>query len=221
MNDLDPHLVSLVAPTSVEAEQYRTLRNAVERVAGDGPYVVAVSSPGVGDGKTITAINLAGALAQAEQRDVLLLDADFRASPLAKRLGLPEQRGLAGVLVSEDPLESVVVASLPFNLAVVPAGAATRSPYEMLSSARLRELIEEARRRYDFIVVDTPPLVAVSDCCLIAELVDGFIVVVAAHRTRRADIDEALRIVDPAKVLGFVLNNADRPLLGHSDRRYA
>lgn len=217
MSDLDPHLVSLVAPASVEAEQYRKLRNAVERVAKDGQaYVVAVSSPGAGDGKTITAVNLAGALAQSEKRSVLLLDADFRASSLAKRLGWSERRGLADAIDSEDPLESVVVTSLPFNLAAVPAGSTTRSPYELLSSPRLRELIEAARRRYDFIVVDTPPLVSVSDCRLIAELVDGFVLVVAAHRTPRGPVEEALRIIDPAKVIGFVLNDADTPLLGYA-----
>jgi len=217
MSNLDPHLVSLVAPTSVEAEQYRTLRNAVERVAKDKQaYVIAVSSPGTGDGKTITAINLAGALAQSETKRILLLDADFRASVLAKRLGLSQQRGLAEAIVSEDPLDTVVVTSLPFNLAVVPAGCATRSPYEMLCSPRFRELIGEARRRYDFIVVDTPPIVSVSDCRLIAELVDGFVLVVAARRTTRAAIEEALRIVDPGKVLGFVLNDTDASLFGRA-----
>ncbi len=217
MSNLDPHLVSLVAPTSVEAEQYRKLRNAVERVAKDKqPYVIAVSSPGAGDGKTITAINLAGALAQSETKRVLLLDADFRASLLTERLGLPQQRGLADAIVSEDPLDGVVVTSLPFNLAVVPAGSATRSPYEMLCTPRFRELIEEARRRYDFIVVDTPPIVSVSDCRLIAELVDGFVLVVAAHRTPRGAVEEALRIIDPGKVLGFVLNNADTSLFGRA-----
>lgn len=216
MSDLDPHLVSLVAPTSPEAEQYRKLRNAVEQVATAGqPYVVAVSSAGAGDGKTITAINLAGALAQSENRKVLLLDADFRASSVAKKLGLPPQRGLADVIVSDATLDSVVVKSLPFNLAVVLAGSVAGSPYEMLSSPRFRQLLEDSRRRYDFIVVDTAPLVSVSDCRLIGELVDGFVLVVAAHRTPRGPIEEALSTIDPAKVIGFVFNNADTRLMNY------
>jgi capsular exopolysaccharide synthesis family protein len=214
--DLDPHLVSLTAPSSVEAEQYRKLRNTIEHVAKPGQsYVVAVSSPGAGDGKTITAINLAGAFAQAENRRVLLLDADFRASSLAKRLGWEQRGGLAEALSSGQPLNEIVVNSLPFGLAVALAGAAKRSPYEMLSSPRFRELVAEARRQYDFVVVDTPPLVSVSDSRLIVELVDGIVLVVAAHRTSRAPLEEALRNIDPAKIVGFVLNNADTPILGY------
>jgi len=78
-----------------------------------------------------------------------------------------------------------------------------------------RRWLYEARRRYDFIVIDTPPLVLVSDCRIIADLVDGIVLVVSAHRTPRGPLEEALRIIDPAKVLGFVLNNADVPLFGY------
>ncbi len=217
MSELDPHLVSLVDPVCPEAEQYRKLRNAVEHVATPGkPYVVAVSSAGAGDGKTLTAINLAGALAQSENRKVLLLDADLRASTVAQKLGVQPGRGLADMLVAEVKLDSVLLNSLPFGLEVVLAGSASGSPYEMLSSPRFGALLDEARRRYDFIVVDTAPLVSVSDCRLIAELVDGFVLVVAAHRTPRGPIEEALRTIDPAKIIGFVFNNADTPVLGYT-----
>jgi capsular exopolysaccharide synthesis family protein len=216
MSELDPRLVSLVAPGSVEAEQYRKLRNAVEHVAKAGEaYVVAISSPVAGDGKTVTAINLAGSLAQAEGRRVLLIDADFRASPLQRRLDLSAQLGLADAIVSGASLRDVRVIAQSFNLAVVLAGSADSSPYEMLSSPRFRELIAEARHDYDFVVIDTPPLLSVSDCRLIADLVDSFVLVVAAHRTPRGPVEEALRVLDRAKILGFVLNAADTPVLGY------
>jgi Mrp family chromosome partitioning ATPase len=85
----------------------------------------------------------------------------------------------------------------------------------MLSSPRFRELMAEARRDYDFVVVDTPPLLSVSDTRLIAELVDGFVLVVAAHRTHRGPVEEALRVIDRAKIIGFVLNGVDTPVLGY------
>ena len=208
VNDIDAHLVSLVAPTSAAAEDYRTLRAAVERLARDRPcQVVAVSSPGAQEGKTLTAINLAATLAQVEKRRVLLLDVDLRTAALAQYLGLARQPGFVDIIHSQASLDSVVTWVRP-NLGVVAAGTTTDAPYEVLSAPRLREAIDEARRSYDFVVLDTPPIVSVADCRSIADFVDGFIVVVAAHRTQRAAIDAALRRIDPAKLLGLVLNQA-------------
>jgi Mrp family chromosome partitioning ATPase len=84
-----------------------------------------------------------------------------------------------------------------------------RSPYELLKSARLGELLDEVRRRFDYVIVDTPPLTAVQDCRLIARWVDGFLIVVAAHRTPRRLVEEALTVVERAKILGYVFNGDD------------
>ncbi len=89
------------------------------------------------------------------------------------------------------------------------------NPYELLQSPRLGELLEEARRSYDYVVIDTPPLVSIPDCRAIARCVDGFLVIVAAHRTPRKLVEEALTVVDPAKVIGIVFNCDDRPLAGY------
>jgi Mrp family chromosome partitioning ATPase len=98
----------------------------------------------------------------------------------------------------------------PFNLSVIAAGHAPLSPYEVLKSPRLGELFEEARRQYDYIVVDTPPLTPVQDCRVIGRWVDGFLLVVTAHRTPRRLLEDALTTLDPSKVLGLVFNQADR-----------
>jgi capsular exopolysaccharide synthesis family protein len=213
---LEEHLVSLLAPTSFEAEQYRALRYLIEQLnKSTALSVVAVSSPGVADGKTTTTINLAGALAQAPDARVLLVDADLRAANLARRLGLDghARPGLVDAILDRNlSLEAVADRRPDLNLTVVLAGRLPSAPYEVLKSPRLGELLAEARTRYDYIVLDTPPLVSVPDCRVIGRWVDGFLVVVAAHRTPRRLIEEALNVTEPAKVLGLVFNGDDRHL---------
>ncbi len=219
-DSVDDHLVSLVAPATFEAEQYRALRHVVEQLHKDHDLrVVAVSSPGVGDGKSTTAINLAGALSQARDARVLLVDADLRRPAVTSllALGASDSPGLVNAIL--DPtlsLEKVARPRSPFNLSVIQAGQAPPSPYEVLKSPRLGELLDEARRRYDYIVVDAPPLCTVQDCRVIAHWVDGFLLVVAAHHTPRRLVEEALHVVERGKMLGFIFNGDDNPPSGLS-----
>jgi capsular exopolysaccharide synthesis family protein len=212
---LDERLVSLLAPSSVAAEQYRGLRHVVEE---SHKHVVAITSPTPGDGKTTTAINLAGALAQAPETRVLLAETDLRLPRVGERLGLDGShvRGLADAIADDGLTLPDVVQHLPrFNLSVLPAGRSPASAYETLKSPRLEELLEEARRHYDHIVLDTPPIVPVPDCRLIARVADAFVVVVAAHRTPRQLLEESLVAIDLAKILGLVFNGDDHMRRGY------
>jgi capsular exopolysaccharide synthesis family protein len=219
--EVDEHLVSLITPDTFEADQYRVLRHTVEqrrRTAGLG--IIAVTSAGQGDGKTTTAINLAGALAQDRASRVLLIDCDLRSSAMARRLGLAEGRGLVQAIV--DPMLALddAIRHLPrFNLDVMAAGFETASPYELLKSPRLGDLFEAARRRYDYVVVDTPPLVPFPDCRVLAKVVDGFLIVVSAHRTPRRLIDEALDVLPKEAIVGLVFNG-DNQALSRSYQSY-
>jgi capsular exopolysaccharide synthesis family protein len=217
--EISEQIVSLLAPDSFEADQYRTLRHSVElRRKESGLHVLAVTSAGPGDGKTTTTLNLAGALAQGPGARVLVIDADLRRPSVAGYLGLGalSSPGLADALV--DPAYDVRRTTRRvdgFNLSVLPAGAPQRAPYELLNSPRLEELLREARDLYDFVLVDTPPLVPLPDCRLIGKWVDGFLVVVGAHKTPRRLLAEALHLLDPAKVIGVVFNGDDRPTFGY------
>ena len=215
-NGLEEHLVSLLAPTSFEAEQYRALRHLIEQLhKSTGLVVVAVSSPTVADGKTTTSINLAGALAQAPDARVLLIDADLRGAALGPRLGLEEGGGpgfVEAILDANLPLAAVVQARPQLKLSVLPAGRFPSAPYEVLMSPRVGELLAEARRQYDYVILDTPPLVSVPDCRVIEKWVDGLLIVVTAHRTARKLVEEALNVTDRAKVVGLVFNGDDRHL---------
>ena len=217
--NLDPHLVSLIAPASFEAEYYRVLRSRIEARRQEGPLqIIAVTSPGVGEGKTTTTINLAGALAQSREARVLLVDADLRRPSVGVQLGLDVSRtaGLADAIGDKErSLESVILRRLPLNLGILTAGTPPAAPYEALTSPRLGTLFEEARRSFDFIVVDTPPLIPVPDCRLLTRWVDGILMVVAAHRTPRKVVEEGLNLLDGDKVLGLVFNGERRPPSGY------
>jgi capsular exopolysaccharide synthesis family protein len=216
---IDEHLVSLLTPSSFAAEQYRVLRHLIEQMHRDaGLRVLAVTSPAVADGKTTTSINLAGCLAQAPDARVLLVDADVRRGALADHLGLgdPDAAGLTdSILDSGIVLADVTRHLSAFNLWVLTAGRSPSAPYEVLQSPRLGELLAQARRQYDYVVLDTPPLIPVPDSRVIANWVDGFLMVVAAHKTPRRLVEEALDAMDPAKTLGLVFNGDDRPLSGY------
>ncbi len=222
--EVESHLVSLVSPSGLEAEQYRALRHVVEqRHKSQELTVIAISSPGVGDGKTTTAINLAGALAQGSDASVLLVEADLRRPSIGHVLGFDGSRTLGLVDAILDPglgLASIVQPRPPFNLSVVLAGQIPPSPYEVLKSPRLGALLEEAREQYDFIVMDTPPLALVQDCRVVARWVDGMVVVVAAHQTPRALLESALEVVDPTKLIGLVFNGFDNIGPGRHGRYY-
>ena len=211
---LDEHLVSFVAPTSFEADQYRTLRHVVERLRKDSDIgVLAVTSPGPGEGKTLTTLNLAGALAQAQDARVLVLDADFRRPAVARYLGLANIGAPGLVDLIADPRRELAEAVRDLdsgNLSVVPAGAVQQGFYELLTSPRLGAVIGEARRQYDYVLVDTPPVVALPDCRLLAKWIDGFLVLVTTDKTPRKQLAETLNLLDPEKVIGLIFNGVRR-----------
>ena len=221
---LDPHLVALTSPGSFAAEQYQGLRLTIERLRRGRPLqVIAVTSPAAGEGKTLTAINLAGALARGgDGARVLLIDADLRRPAVARQLSIDESaRGLTEVVESADAtIESVTQKLKPYNLSVIPAGTRNGAVHHILRSPRLDVVLAEARQRYDFVVLDTPPLLPVFDSALLANAVDGVLMVVAANQTPRKLLGEALNMLDPAKVLGIVFNRDAKPMFGYYDAYY-
>jgi protein-tyrosine kinase len=221
---LDTHLVSLTAPASFAAEQYQGLRLTIERLARSRDMkVIAISSPAAGDGKTVTAINLAGALARGGDERVLLIDADLRRPSVARQLALTDAHtGLADALANSGTAVADVVKTLPKfnNLDVIPAGTLRSGISQILRSPRLDAFIQEARQRYAYIVLDTPPLLPVFDSALLAKSVDGVLMVVSANQTPRKLLGEALNMLDASKVLGIVFNRDERPLFGYYDAYY-
>jgi capsular exopolysaccharide synthesis family protein len=216
---IDEHLVTLVKRSSPEAEQYNSLRYAIERARGGnaGAHVLAVTSPIVGDGKTTTAVNLAGVLAHRPEARVILIDSDLRCPAVGRALGLPaDDAGFVDVMLDPDlPLTRVAKRLDRFNLSVLTRGRATEDPFELLRTPRAAAVIEAARRHYEYIVLDTSPLLLVPDTRILEGIVDGYLLVVAAHRTPRRLVEDALNLMPPAKLLGLVFNGADQPVRGY------
>ena len=220
---VDERLVSVRCPQSFEADQYRVLRHFFQG-GGDGrSQVLAVSSPAAGEGKTTTATNLAATLAQSRDARVLLVDTDLRRPFVAAALGLGSAAGpgLVGALLDERLELGSVVRETPFGLSVLPAGPPPADAYRALGSPRLGRLLAEARAAYDYVVLDTPPLLLVPDCRLLERWVDAFVLVVAAQRTPRKLVAEAVAAVEPAKLAGIVFNGDARPLWGYYGGYYA
>jgi capsular exopolysaccharide synthesis family protein len=212
-------LVSLVAPTSLEADQYRSLRHTMERMRRDaGVQMIAITSPGPGDGKSVTTLNLAGSLAQSPDTRVLVIDGDLHRPSVGKYLGIDwsGNPGLVDLISNPDlDLAQTVRRFDELNLSVLLPGTCQSGAYEFLNSPRLEGRLMEARRHFDYILIDTPPLLPIPDSRLIGQWVDGFIVLVTAHRTPRKALSEALNLLDPSKVIGTVFNADDRPLAAY------
>jgi capsular exopolysaccharide synthesis family protein len=208
---LDPVLVAALAPHSLAAEQYRALRTRILQSENGSPLrIVAITSPGKGDGKSVSAANLALTMAQQVPSRVLLLDADLRRPRSHRLLGLDDrQPGLADVLMGGEDLESALVPVPGRNLWVLPAGLPPGHPAELLGSGTMRRVIDTLRTRFDRIVVDTPPIAPLADVRILSPLVDGIVLVVRAGVTPRPAIERALAGFDRQRVLGIVLNDAE------------
>jgi Mrp family chromosome partitioning ATPase len=209
---VNPRLVCLLDPRSEHAESYYRLRYQLEtRRRSDEALVVGVTSPSSGDGKTLTGINLAGALAKDADTQVLLLDLDLRrqGDGMADYLGMASERDLGIVdWIRESGYgdEQFTHYLHQFNLHVMAAGSDPELPYELLKSSRLDDLIRRAREQYDFVIVDTPQILRLPDTELISRLVDGFVIVVKANKTGQGNLEEALNLMTPNKVIGLVFN---------------
>jgi capsular exopolysaccharide synthesis family protein len=210
--ELDDHLVSVLQPTSPAAEQYRAVRLYLETLRRERGFgVVAISSARRGDGKTLTSLNLAGTLAQAADTRVALVEVDMRRPAVARYLGLSNARGLSTHLLGDGPgVESLLERPTGIGFTVVLAGPPIAMPYELLQSPRLRELFATLRERFDHVIVDTPPALPFPDVGILRDVVDGFLVVVRAHRTPRETVQEALTTVGPDHALGVIFNDDER-----------
>ncbi len=204
-------LVLLREPWSQVAEAFRSLRTAVLFTArGAPPKVIVVTSAVAAEGKTVGSLNLATALAEAGSR-VLLLEADLRHPRCHRTLGVDAARGLASVLAGQEELESVIHSLEAPRLSFIPAGAVPPNPAELMSSARMREIVASLRSRYDFVIIDTPPVLPVTDAVVLAREADAVVLVVRGHGTPSGLVREARDrlLMTGAPLLGVVVNDVD------------
>ena len=197
-------------------EQYRIVRTRLLQHI-KRPQVILVSSSGSGDGKSITAINLAGVLSLRSESRVLLVDGDFRKPNVHVQLGIPEEPGLAEVLEGRcGPLEAIVATEEFPNLFLMAAGKPIDNPAELLQSSRWLSTAASLKKQFRYIIVDSPPIAAVADYDLLQSVCDGVIVVVRPDHTSRTACKRALESVPQDKLLGVLLNCVTGWFLGRS-----
>lgn len=202
--------VALREPKAGPSEAFRALRTALllSPLHGDARRKLLVTSSGPGEGKTCTSLNLAATLAQGGHR-TLLVDADFHRPQMHKHLGLSNERGFSDALVSDEPLAAFVqvVPAAP-NLSVVTTGPTPPQPSELLGSPRLAARLSEALAGYDRIVIDTPPVCAVTDACVAAPHVDAVLLVLQPGLTDRSGAKRSLELLSGVGVrpVGAVVN---------------
>lgn len=218
-----PILCAYHQPNSPLAEAYRSVRTTLYFSSrGRQQQVIQVTSPTPGDGKSTLAANLAVTMADSGKR-VLLLDADFRRPTQHKLFGLHMRTGLADVIAGvADPQEAVQQCEIE-NLWLMPCGPLPSNPSELLTSPRFEELLALLREQYDFVIVDTPPMLAVSDPAAVAARVDGVLLALRIERNARPQAVRAAEMLADvgADVLGVVVNALNEKQHGDGDNYYS
>lgn len=206
--DLSGRLTTVLDPSGLASEAYRTLRtNLFYSLADTPPEVIVLTSPGPQEGKSTTCANLGVVLAQAD-KSTLVVDCDLRKPVIHKIFGLRNVHGLTNTLAGERNLEDVWHEPLK-DLKVVTVGPVPINPAEVLSSRRFAEFLERVRQEFDYVLVDAPPTQLVSDAAVLATQGDGVLLVLDAQKTRKGAVRQAIRSLEAvgAKILGTVMNN--------------
>jgi capsular exopolysaccharide synthesis family protein len=202
-------LVVMPAVPAAAVEQYRRLAAALHHTQLEKETkVIMVTSASPGEGKTLTATNLALTLSESYRRSVLLIDADLRRPSVHQMFQLPNVIGLSDGLTS-DAEQKLSLIQVSEHLTVLPAGRPSNDPMGGLTSERMRRIVHEAAARYDWVIVDTPPVGFLSDANLLVAMVDVAIFVVRAGKSPYRLIQRALDAVGRNRILGVVLNAVD------------
>ena len=215
-------LVMLDDPRSFQAEAYRVLRTNLHYANPDAPLRrFLITSAGPGEGKSTTVANLGIALAQSE-RAVLLVDADLRRPMLHTLFRQPNSPGLSSYLAGDALLDAVIQKTAVPNLSIVGSGPTPPNPAELLGSRRMRDFVNSVSERYDTVVFDSPPVLAVSDACTLASLVDGVLLVVGSGNAPQAALRRAKEqiLAVRGRIIGAVVNRFDAGAAGYSKRYY-
>ncbi|NVM20672.1 MAG: polysaccharide biosynthesis tyrosine autokinase [Desulfobacterales bacterium] len=209
--EIKPNLVTLHSPKSVASEAYRGIRTGILFSSAETePRVILVSSVGPQEGKSITATNLAITMAQSGSR-VILLDCDMRRPDIHKAFELSRKKGMSNILVGGCTIKDAVAHTRVTRLDAIPCGPIPPNPSELLGSARMAKLLEVLQKHYRRVIIDSPPITAVTDAAVLAKSVDGVVLVVRAGETPTQIVQNGLSHLQSfnARILGAVLNGVN------------
>ena len=216
---VDPRVVVYHDPAGQQSEQYRSFRTNLRAMNPQGePRTLLFTSAQPREGKSVTVVNIACALAESAASRVCLVDADLRGGQLHRLLGCLGTPGLSDVLLDGVPPRKALQQTPLTNLTLLPAGRPADNPGELFSSAYLEELISVLKRGHEYVLFDSPPVMAFADACELGKQMDGVLLIVAIEETRRRDAERSLATLADAgaHVLGTFVTGAlpqdeDRP----------
>ncbi len=215
-------LLALKEPKSMLSEAIRHVRTSMMlSISGGPPESIIVTSPNPSEGKTTIAINLAVSLAM-EGRKVVIIDADLRKPAIHKTFQQLSQPGLSNFITGTSGKEEIIRPTEVDNLFFIPAGAVPPSPVDLLNTAAFKELLEDLRAQFQHVIIDTPPLLGFADARLLANLVDGVLIVIKHHSTPRDAARLANQLLKQvnARVIGAILNQVTTHKLGYGGYYY-
>src|SRR6476660_7415466 len=207
---VEPHLIAVSQPRSAYCEQFRSLRTRILQ-AGERlqTRAIVVTSAGIAEGTTLTALNLAWLLAQTEGVRCLIIDSDLRQPCVTDYLGIDAPVGLSEVLGGQLRLEDAIVRLDPAGLHLMPGGKPRDDVAELLSGPECARLLNDVRRLFDYIIIDAPPLGIFTDANVLMNRADGALLVVRAGKTKYGVLDKLLEQIPKDKLMGVVLNRSD------------
>jgi succinoglycan biosynthesis transport protein ExoP len=209
--DTNPELVTLHSPKSTASESYRGIRTSILfSSAESAPQVILITSAGPLEGKTITTANLAVTMAQPGSK-VIILDCDMRRPKMHKVFGMARDQGLSNLLAGSSDMDKSIFHTQVPNLDIIPCGPIPPNPSEMLGSARMATLLNDLRKQYTHILIDSSPSTAVTDAVVVSKSVDGVVLVIRAGATAREIVKNGIAQFEAvgARILGAVLNAVD------------
>jgi len=210
---IDPRIVCFYEPDSEIAEQYRILRTNIQAINSKNPVkAITITSSMHKEGKTITAINLAISMANdLNKKRILLIDADLRRAKVNEYLGFNSEVGLSNLICDGSNIEDALFNIGIDNLTILPSGKIPSNPAELLGSVKMINLIHLLKSKYDYIIIDTPPVIPLTDAGLLGAQTDGVILVIQASRTQKGAVEHAQGLLKQAqaKILGYILTNIE------------
>lgn len=211
---VDASIISYFDPKALISEQYKILRtNLLSLNKGRPPKVFVVTSSIHSEGKTITSLNLAITLAHSVHKPkVLLVDADMRKGKVIKYLGISKRIGLSEILSGQAEIQDCVFNLQNVdNLAVITSGAVPENPAELLASEKMHYFLAKVKSQFDFVLIDTPPIISVTDSGIVGSQTEGALMVVQAGRTQRGIVRRAEELLHQShtNILGYILTNIE------------
>lgn len=214
-------LVVLRDPHSQIAEQYRRLRNSIHALNPEGAArTVAVTSSVQGEGKSVALLNMALAMTEIPGLRVVAVDSDLQRPALEQYLGLPRRQGMVELLRGNLTLDQAIRRTSVPGLAIIGAGERPRNPLQLLGSERVRSVVHQLKRRFDYVLIDTPPALVINDASLMGSLADGIVMVVRLGYTPRHLVEQAFTLLESVggNVLGTCVTGASEEDEGYYRR---